>query len=146
MDLSRLSSFDEEEDDCDLRATSKIETYTISYFSQEVINITPWFEIDKSKQILPTEKKMTQTLATHGVLLDKNNETEGFETENKDSFCAVTFDHSDAIYEKSAYTRTMKILSVMANHTAVKIFFCRKILLRYLKYKSLECGFILLFY
>ncbi|CAD5209158.1 unnamed protein product [Bursaphelenchus okinawaensis] len=113
---ARLSSFEESEDDCDLRATSKLETYTISYMEREVLNLTPWTELNRSAQILPTDRKMTQTLPTHGVLLDKSAEAVGYDTEDQETYCEVKYDHSGAEFEQSAYTRVMKILSLMVNY------------------------------
>uniref|UniRef100_A0A1I7SCM3 Chromo domain-containing protein n=1 Tax=Bursaphelenchus xylophilus TaxID=6326 RepID=A0A1I7SCM3_BURXY len=112
----RLSSFEDSEDDCDLRATSKTETYVISYVDEEVLNLTPWYEIDRTSQVLPTERKQTQTMPTHGVLLEKASETSGYECESKETYCEVKYDHKDGKFEQSAYTRVMKVLSIMANH------------------------------
>lgn len=51
-------------------------TYTINYFYEEVLEISPWYEKDRVFHGAKMEIAQTQTIPTHGFLLDKPSETD----------------------------------------------------------------------
>jgi hypothetical protein len=71
----RLSSFEESEDDCDQRIKKVDATYTINYFNEEVLDISPWYEKERTFLGQKVDRVQTQTIPTHGFLLDKVSET-----------------------------------------------------------------------
>jgi hypothetical protein len=88
-----LSSFEESEDDCDKRVKKVDAKYRISFFHEEVLDIAPWYEKERSFLPMKTDRAQTQTIPTHGFLLDKSNETE-----------SITFEVTD-IQKKSTQTK-----------------------------------------
>ncbi|KAI6220001.1 hypothetical protein M3Y99_01628700 [Aphelenchoides fujianensis] len=110
----RLSSFEESEDDCDQRFKKLDAKYRIQFFSEEVLDLSPWYEKERKMGAPKMERVQTQTIPTHGFLLDKPTETGSITYETNETMCEVCFDHS-AEYPTSAYQRILQTLSVMQN-------------------------------
>lgn len=51
-------------------------TYFISFFSEEVMEISPWYEKEVMFLRQNTYNAQTQTAPTHGYLLDRSAQTE----------------------------------------------------------------------
>ncbi|KAI6184798.1 hypothetical protein M3Y97_00634900 [Aphelenchoides bicaudatus] len=111
----RLSSFEDSEDDCDQRIKKVDATYTINFFSEEVLDVSPWYEKERMFLGQKTEKVQTQTIPTHGFLLDKPTETNDLSFESAETMCEVSYDYAAVDYPTSAYQRILQTLSVLQN-------------------------------